>query len=102
MCFDFCLPHDVYFDKLEYILKDKKYNLRTLEGCWLFFNCFNEFNIPHRIFNILIVIGQRRYKDTDEHYHATEKDLQPSLHVSTHRGNKQVHSVVRFAESGQR
>lgn len=36
------------------------------------------------IFNIFIVIGKRWYKDTDEHYYATEKDLQPPLYVSTH------------------
>lgn len=51
------------------------------------------------MFNIVIVIGQRWYKDTDEHNHATEKDLQPPLYVSTHRGKKQVYSLVRFVES---
>ena len=30
--------------------------------------------------------GQRRSEDLDEHDHAAEEDLQPSVYVPTHRG----------------
>lgn len=32
--------------------------------------------------------GQRRSQDSDEHHHAAEEDLQPSLHVPAHRGER--------------
>lgn len=41
--------------------------------------------------------GQRRSQDVDEHHHAAEEDLQPSLHVPAHRGEHELSMTQYFS-----
>jgi len=46
----------------------------------------------------IFATGQRWGEDPDEHHHAAEEDLQPPVHVPTHRGERCLFLIWLFVK----